>query len=464
MPVDHQHKQYKQHAAQWRRCRDAATGSDAVKGAGQIYLPQLSQQTMTEYDAYRARALFYGATKRTLQALLGAVFRKDPTFAVPNAMEARLEDLSSLGEELDTFAQRVVREVLKVGRLGMLVDVAQDNAYVALYQAEDIINWDVAFVDGVPQLTRVVLHEMYSNPDAGDEFTREETPQYRVLELVNGLYQQRLFRRAEGQQEWAPVPKDEAGNIYPLAPLRNGARLDFIPMVIVNPTSLTTQCEEPPLLELVDVNLSHYRTSADLEHGAHFTALPTPWVAGFPKDTVLYMGSTRAWVSDNPQANAGFLEYTGQGLSALSTLLEGKEQKMAALGARLLDTPKRAPETAETHRLRLSGEGGALASVVKMASSGLARALRWVAWWEGMDDTSIEVELNQDFYDVRMAPQELTALIQARQAGEISYETFIYNLERGEMLPPDTDADTERARLDAEGPSLGGMPLVGGPA
>ena len=33
--------------------------------------------------------------------------------------------------------------------------------------------------------------------------------------------------------------------------------------------------EAPPLNDLADVNLSHYRGYADHKHGLHFTALPT---------------------------------------------------------------------------------------------------------------------------------------------------------------------------------------------
>jgi hypothetical protein len=67
MPVNTCHPQYSAHEHQWKRCRDAVDGSDAVKAAGSQYLPGLSAQSTEEYEAYKMRALWYGASARTIQ-------------------------------------------------------------------------------------------------------------------------------------------------------------------------------------------------------------------------------------------------------------------------------------------------------------------------------------------------------------------------------------------------------------
>src|ERR1051326_3147997 len=101
MPVTSCHPDDEAALPRWRRCRDAYAGTDAIKkavmqsaraNAGQptvvngqrtsrlapIYLPMLDGQDLAQYAAYVERALWYGATKRTVQGLTGAVFRKDP--------------------------------------------------------------------------------------------------------------------------------------------------------------------------------------------------------------------------------------------------------------------------------------------------------------------------------------------------------------------------------------------------
>ena len=51
-------------------------GEDAVKAAGEKYLPRLDSQNEEEYSAYKARASFFGATARTLEEYLDLVFRR----------------------------------------------------------------------------------------------------------------------------------------------------------------------------------------------------------------------------------------------------------------------------------------------------------------------------------------------------------------------------------------------------
>jgi hypothetical protein len=90
----------------------------------------------------------------------------------------------------------------------------------------------------------------------------------------------------------------------------------------------------------------HYRLRADYRRGMHFTALPTAWVSGFDKAATLRIGSSTAWVTDTPGASAGFLEYTGQGLTTFERAMDRDEKLMAILGARLLESQKRVGEAA----------------------------------------------------------------------------------------------------------------------
>jgi hypothetical protein len=61
-----------------------------------------------------------------------------------------------------------------------------------------------------------------------------------------------------------------------------GSPIPFIPFwaFVKKRNSLTLQ--DPPLLDLADMNLAHYRISADYERGCHFAGLPTPIQAGLP--------------------------------------------------------------------------------------------------------------------------------------------------------------------------------------
>ena len=67
MAVNSTHPDYDVNAPAWSRARDVLAGEDAVKAAGEKYLPRLDSQSDEEYAAYKARASFFGATARTLE-------------------------------------------------------------------------------------------------------------------------------------------------------------------------------------------------------------------------------------------------------------------------------------------------------------------------------------------------------------------------------------------------------------
>ena len=447
MPITSTHPDYDLRIKQWERCRDCWEGSDAVKEKGTKYLPRLREQDTNDYDAYVGRALFYGATGRTVQGLVGAVFRKEPTIVVQPRYEELSEDITYSGQSMENFARGVQEEVLVLGRVGLLAEYPTEGegqrAYATLYTAEAITNWKVERIGGKVVTTRVVLKELYVEKEPKDPYEPEVEDQYRELVLIESTYAQLIHRKKKGGETYEVVET--------IVPDRQGVPLDFIPFVFLNAYSTEVVTEKPPLLDLVEVNLSHYRSSADLEHGAHFTALPTPWAGGFNTDQSLYLGSTKAWVSTDPNVKAGFLEYTGQGLKAIVDLMARKENLMAVLGARLLEEPKRAVEAADTHKIRRSGEEGALLAMVGTVSDALTQLLRWVVWWSGAEEAaaeSIEFELNRDFVNMQIDPSYLTALMKAHQSGQISQETFLFNLKRGEVFPPGRTIEEEQDAIE----------------
>lgn len=458
---DYRHPDYVAMLPKWQRCRDVIAGQDAVHGRGTTYLPMLTDQDGREYDAYRMRTPFYPATARTLAGLVGMIFRKDPHIDVPRVLDEYSEDITLSGVSLNGLARMIVEEVQQVGRCGVLVefprvedrpatmaDAAARNLrpYATLYRAESIINWRVERVNNRLHTTMVVLSEQHEQ--AGEFVTRTE-PQIRVLRLVDGVYQVELFRKPDKATEWQMVEG------YPSIPLRNGSPMSSIPFVWLGPEELTARVQEPPLLDLANVNLSHYRTSADLEHGAHFTGLPTPFIAGVQlgENEKIRIGSSIAIVSPSPQARAEFLEFSGQGLSALEKLLDRKEQQMAAIGARMLAPEKTGVEAEGTLQMRHSGESSVLASQARLISRGIVSVLEAIRDWAGVTGDVVYM-LSTDFMPARMDAQQIAALVSAWQQGAISRQTLHYNLQIGEVIEQGVTVEEEEARIGDEPPMM----------
>lgn len=448
MPVTSTNPTYDNNIEQWIKCRDVINGNPSIKKAGDLYLPRLSTQEDTEYEAYKTRALFFEATKRTLQGLIGMLFRNDPIIEYPH--EEELERVGSGEENIYTFIQKTSAEVLSTGRCGVLVDLPSEETnilpYLFRYPAESIINWKTSKKEGVEFLTMVVLKEKYVE-EGKDDFEVEEKTRYRVLRLLeDNVYIQEIYIKETkvGKEEWVLINT--------ITPHKHGVSLDFIPFLFITPSGNSFDVEDPPLLSLCEVNLSHYRSSADLEHGRHFTALPTAWVAGFPADLILKIGSTTAWVSSDPKANAGFLEYTGQGLGAIENALKEKHEMMVILGARILEQSKTFVETNETHQIRKVGEDSILSFMAESLSKSFTKLLIWRReWLYGVNSKTISIEINKDYIPQGIDSNKLNALTESWLKGAFSFDTLFYNLKKGELIPEGVDEEQERQKILSDG-------------
>jgi hypothetical protein len=232
MSVNSTHHQYDAMQSRWQMCRDASEGEHAVHAAGERYLPKLQDETVQSYALRLSMTPFFNATWRTIAGLRGMLFRKPPMVEAPDSLAVYFDDIDLAGTSLNNLAAEVVEEVLTVGRVGVLVDYPQTEsgltladtqamglrATMTIYTAESIINWR-----GNP-FTLLVLKEQVELP-SDDEFKVIYEDRYRVLDLINGRYRQRLFRMNEKNKQ------EQIGEeVYPQM---NGKSLNFIPFELI---------------------------------------------------------------------------------------------------------------------------------------------------------------------------------------------------------------------------------------
>lgn len=471
MKIDDVDIDYAKRAAQWQRCRDAFEGSDAIKARRTLYLPQSEAHDGREYGNYLARALFLPVTSRTTTMMLGLAFRKELTIKTPARMASdittHLKDVTLSGDDIGQIASDTLRELINVGRFAIVLAYSGvlNRPFWKTYPTEDILRREfIRLPSGITTLGRCVLREWRADPEMRDGSPREYLFDHYLQtdpdEPTRLQYAIQAWREKVDPTRRRGKKDDERFEKVgePFVPLRMGTPLDRLPIKIATSNGNDRTVPKPMVLDIVDVNIAHYRNSADREHGAYWTARPTPWVTGHTvqRGTTLRVGGEKAWVIPSENAKVGMLEYTGKGLGELQSLMTEKEQYMAKLGASMLETRTRQAESAEALRLRSAESGASLADAVFYASKALTVALWLHVWWlygdaEPLDD-DIDVSINREFVEVKMDPQMLTALVSAVQAGEISYATFYYNLERGSLTRPGISAEEEQdaARADME--------------
>lgn len=469
MSVTNLHPSYEEFSDQWQRIADCLKGRDAVIAGGERYLPKLNghAEDHNEYMRYLTGGLWYGATSRTVGGLVGSVFRKEPQIKVPKRIEPRLENINARGDGFYTFAKKVVKEVVSMGRYGILVDrIESELPHLAGYSALAIRNWRYRFDGGMPKVDQVILYEESEQPSP-DGFGSKRVPGYRVLELdQEGLYYVRFFV-SNGEGEFVEMP--------PEFPMPDGGRIDYIPFVFMSALDLRAEIEKSPIIDMVDVNLSHWRSSCDLELGRTMLATPIPvtigTTGGYTDDeasttgqgaNTYHMGGGRVW--ELPLGcDAKMLEFTGNGLRSLEVAMEQKEKYMAYLGSRMLEDTSRDAEAEQTVRIRKAGENSVLASVAKTVSDGLTSAMTMAAQWERLKG-DVSVELNTDFMDTTISSDQLREMRETVQANLMPVDDFLWALKQGELLRPEITIEDARALLEQQEAWLIGRAMALDPA
>jgi hypothetical protein len=455
------HAEYAAKLPEWERARDVLGGEDRIKAAGEAYLPRLDSQNDAAYATYKARASFFNATARTAEGYLGQIFRAGPVVMLPEggaagaALGAFQRDVDLGGRSLRDYARDVVADVIGFGRCGTLVDwdEREERAYLNQYGPESILNWRETRLGGRLVLDLVVLQEAVLVADAEDPFEGEAATQLRVLRLRPGAEDAPAACSVEVWRERSEDGSKKAwGLVESRVPVRRGVPLGSIPFVFHGPVNGRPACAKLPLADVIALNLDHYRLDADYKHGCHYTALPTAWVSGFEKESVLPIGSSHAWVTEQAGAAAGFLEFTGKGLSTFENAMARDESLMAVLGARALEQQKMVGESAQAIALRHAAQDSVLAGLASAVSVGLTAALGWVAWWHGLGEApgvgaaEAMFQLNTDFATAGMSAREIREVVVAWQAGAISHDALLDALRRGEVLGADrSNAEEKRA-------------------
>lgn len=442
MNITTEHKSYCDMQSRWEMARAAAEGEHGVHEEGDKYLPRLQDEDDQSYQARLKMTPFFNAVWRTISGLRGMMFRKPPIIEVPPAMEELLVNIDLAGTSFNTLLQRIAEETLTVGRIGLLVDyppvpegttradavAANARPFVKLYKAESVYNWREETIGGIKQLTRVQLEERVEVQDAENEFKLTEEKRYRVLDLDEGKYRQRLFK-AKGE---------EAILLEEIYPKMNGVPMDFIPFIVMGTDDIGMDMDAPPLIDLITTNFHHYLQATSYERGCFFSGLPTMFISGIDtldsdgNPVVISIGGALANILPKPEAKAYFVEVVGN-FEALRTNLEDKKREMAVLGARILEQQKASVESADTIARRQYGEESMLVCMGGIISMGAMQVLRRVADWAGIAG-EIKVQLTRDILPAGMTAQDITSLIGAWQQGAISGETLFDNLKAGEII------------------------------
>lgn len=419
MPVNSEHPTYHKNRARWDLVR-SVLDNDAAH-----WIRTVDVSDPVRSKQYKDDAILTNFTFLTKSGLTGLVFRKNPEIVLPDTLAYLEEDATGDDLGLLQFSQKIVGEVLATGRHGILVDYPQVDAPLSLaksdilgnvarlksYAAESIINWRTETVGSRNLLTLVVLCEMIDSLE-DDDFTWRQTKQYRVLRLVNGVYQQSIYNE---YYEFVGMvtPKTATGDVW-----------NEIPFKFIGSENNDAAMDKIPLYDLAILNLGHYRNSADYEESIFITGQPTLFLKGD--------GSLEEFKSVYPDgirfgSRAGYYLGLNGGADLIQAnpnqladiAMKRKEEQALAIGARLI-APAGGRETAEAARIRFASQNSALYLVTTNISEGIESCLEWAERFMSEMSSEISFVLNDQFYDESADPNLIAQQIMLLDRGVIA--------------------------------------------
>mgnify|MGYP003403838167 CR=1 FL=1 len=129
MSVDFQREDYQEARPDWEMVDTLCDGESAVKRAGELLLPnpvistgETKGEITNIYARYLERALYVNIVGRTRASLIGAVFRKPPSYSAPANLDYMQTDCDGNGLSIYQQSQKTLEDTLTAGRCGLLVD------------------------------------------------------------------------------------------------------------------------------------------------------------------------------------------------------------------------------------------------------------------------------------------------------------------------------------------------------
>lgn len=436
--------------AAWDLVRALLGGTDAMRLAGESYLPKWPAEDDDSYAARKSTAVLFPAYQRTVTTLAGKPFSKPLAYGddVPTVIKGYAENIDLEGRNLHTFAADIMEAALGYGLGLILVDYPtrpegiatladERNAGLRPYFVQihtwQLIGWRAGRVNGQWQLQQFRFMECVEEPNG--EFGTREVDQVRVLE----------------PGKWSTYRKNEKGDWMPHA--SGVTTLNRIPLAVAYGHRLGFMCAKPPLLEMAHLNVAHWQSASDQQTVLHVARVPILAAIGVEEGFSLVVGAQSA-VCLPVKADLKFVEHSGKAIEAGAKDLADLEERMRQAGAELLVIDNKLTAT------QVSAENAvgmcALQRIGESVEDATDQALQLMAEWIG-EAQGGHVTLFKDYAAANLSDASTQMIKDWVTAGLLSKEAAFHELQRRGAISADLVWDDVKEQIDMEGPSLGMM-------
>lgn len=429
----------------YKKIKDCLNGEDAIKLGKEMYLPKLpysedNKENEARYDNYLKRAVFYPVLQQTSLGLVGQCFLNTPVCDVPDLIKPLIENVDG-SSDINLFASECLSTNVNFSRGAIFTDMmissgesslrdeAERMPFFVKYEPDNIINWKYRIVNGRKVLSLIVLREYFDTEKSS--YSIDLGVRYRVLRLDReGFYNVEVFvlEEKDGKSEFVHdiVDGREIGIIYPKV---DGLKMNYIPIepIVSQKYTFDTICT-PHMYNLANMNIGHFRNSADYEESCFMNG----------QGTLLLTGITKKWYEDTLKNKIRLgalgvipLEKGSDGkilqLNPNSMPIEAmrhKESQMLSLGAKIFQ-PSNIVRTATESSMDKSDESSILTTTASNTSLAITNSIKTAYYMKTGDNksekyNSIKFKILTESSVSNLTPQEQLQLVANWQAGAIT--------------------------------------------
>ena len=443
--INFQHPKYKEHSYNWKLVDDICEAKNLKEYIVKINAHDGSASAVQRRAQFFKRSVFYAIAGYTSQGFLGKAFAEPAKCTVPDVLDYVRYNIDGAGVSIYQQAQEVFKDVVRVGRAGLLIDFPrvdgdvsrqeiidnQTSATVTRFSAEQIVNWQVKKIGSKVKPVLIVLKS--TDQELHDDgFGFDDIDIFIELRLQEDGYYQR---------EWRLNKLTDSYYIYSeVTPVDSkGQRLTDIPFVFVGSEANTARIDFAPMYDLAKINVGHYNNSAIYEDSVFVIGQVQPWMSGLSGDTLDQIRKSGQFIGSGTllgvPSGEKFDFAQAKPNSLAREAMQDKVHMMIGLGAMFL-SPAGQAKTAT----QVDGELMAQHSVLSLISSNVSeaynQALGYVKLFMGSDDEAY-LEINKEFVRPNATSQDITAMVASFLQGALPLSDLLSWQQRHGLVDKD---------------------------
>jgi len=460
---------YDEMKKKWDMIDDLMGGTKTMRDAGNTYLPQEEAERQTAYANRLQRSILFNGLRDTIKRITTKPFSKPITLAMPKDAKIKSPideiamDVDKTGKNLTELGRELLEDAARYGKGHLLVDYPRTSGELPLAEERgqslrplfirisplQVIGWrtekDSA---GRTILVQVRIKEIINAPDG--EYGSQEVEQVRVYTETTC----EIWQRKPKENEKEYVKTEEIPHTFGEVP--------FFTFYVARTGYLTA---EPPLEDLAWVNIAHWQSMSDQRNILKFARVALLFLKGMTVDELedaggIIIGANMAFLAQSQDADAKYVEHSGQAIKAGEEDLQRLEERMEILGLQPF-LQRSGNQTATGKAIDEGKQQSEIQAWIRALEGLLEQAYRAAAKWVNVQlPDEFSVDIFNDFGIGLRSSEEVEALIKARKNKEISRETFLKELKRRGLLSDSVDVAAEMERVEDEGPELADL---GGP-